>query len=43
VSSEEDGAASVGGWDFKVERLFVVRLGSSQDYQDSKLTCDGVK
>ena len=43
VSREEARMASVGGWAFGVERLFAVRLGNSQDYQDSKLTCDGVK
>jgi hypothetical protein len=26
VSREEEGAASVGGWDFEVERLFVCAI-----------------
>ena len=43
VAREDEKVASVGGWDFEVKRLFVVRSGSSQDYQDSKLICDGVK
>lgn len=43
VSREGERVESVGGWDLQVERLFFVRLGSSQDYRDSKLTCDGVK
>jgi hypothetical protein len=31
VVSEEERVSSSGGWDREVERLFVVRLGSSQE------------